>query len=82
MAYIEGEQRSQHTLFLTTLDEVIPQDHVCRVIRSSPAAATKIRGLSVPVHPHACDESLVQVCRIPHASDASVCVFLRPKHSS
>src|SRR5215471_8685722 len=34
MAYIEGEHRSQHTLFPTTLDELIPQDHVCRVIEA------------------------------------------------
>jgi transposase len=34
MAYIEGEQRSQHTLFPTTLDELIPEDHVCRVIEA------------------------------------------------
>jgi len=34
MAYIEGEQRSQHTLFPTTLDELIPQDHVWRVIEA------------------------------------------------
>src|SRR5208282_2825196 len=31
MAYIEGEQRGQHTLFPTTLDELISEDHVCRV---------------------------------------------------
>ena len=34
MAYIEGEHRSQHTLFPTILDELIPQDHVCRVIEA------------------------------------------------
>ena len=34
MAYIEGEHRSQHNLFPTTLDELIPQDHVCRVIEA------------------------------------------------
>jgi len=34
MAYIEGEQRGQHTLFPTTLDELIPEDHVCRVIEA------------------------------------------------
>src|SRR5205809_5123631 len=34
MAYIEGEQRGQHTLFPTTLDELIPQDHVWRVIEA------------------------------------------------
>jgi transposase len=34
MAYIEGEERGQHTLFPTTLDELIPQDHVCRVIEA------------------------------------------------
>ena len=34
MAYIEGGQRGQHTLFPTTLDELIPQDHVCRVIEA------------------------------------------------
>jgi hypothetical protein len=34
MAYIEGEQRSQHGLFPTTLDELISEDHVCRVIEA------------------------------------------------
>src|SRR5690242_12956359 len=34
MAYIEGEHRSQHNLFPTTLDELIPEDHVCRVIEA------------------------------------------------
>jgi transposase len=34
MAYVEGEARSQHTLFPTTLDELIPEDHVCRVIEA------------------------------------------------
>jgi transposase len=34
MAYIGGEARSQHTLFPTTLDDLIPQDHVCRVIEA------------------------------------------------
>jgi transposase len=34
MAYIGGEARSQHTLFPTTLDDLIPQDHVWRVIEA------------------------------------------------
>lgn len=34
MAYIEGELRGQHTLFPSTLDELIPADHVCRVIEA------------------------------------------------
>lgn len=34
MAYIQGEQRNQHTLFPTTLDDLIPEDHVCRVIEA------------------------------------------------
>src|ERR1700688_2157713 len=34
MAYIEGEQRGQHTLFPTALDELISEDHVCRVIEA------------------------------------------------
>src|SRR6266852_4018965 len=34
MAYIGGEARSEHTLFPTTLDDLIPQDHVCRVIEA------------------------------------------------
>src|ERR1700737_5485627 len=32
MAFIQGEGRSQGTLFPVTLDELIPEDHVCRGI--------------------------------------------------
>lgn len=32
MAFIQGEGRNQGTLFPVTLDELIPEDHVCRVI--------------------------------------------------
>jgi hypothetical protein len=32
--YIQGEQRGQHTLFPTTLDDLISEDHVCRVIEA------------------------------------------------
>ena len=32
MGFIQGEGRTQGTLFPVTLDELIPQDHVCRVI--------------------------------------------------
>ncbi len=34
MAYIEGEARGQHALFPSTLDDLIPADHVCRVIEA------------------------------------------------
>lgn len=34
MAYIQGEARGQHTLFPSTLDELMPADHVCRVIEA------------------------------------------------
>lgn len=34
MAYIQGEARGQHTLFPSTLDELLPADHVCRVIEA------------------------------------------------
>ena len=34
MAYIQGEARGQHTLFPSTVDELIPDDHVCRVIEA------------------------------------------------
>ena len=34
MAFIEGEARGQGTMFPVTLDELIPGDHVCRVIEA------------------------------------------------
>ena len=34
MAYIRGEAREQTTMFPVTLDELIPGDHVCRVIEA------------------------------------------------
>ena len=34
MAFIQGEARAQGTMFPVTLDELIPQDHVCRVIEA------------------------------------------------
>jgi transposase len=34
LAYIQGEARGQHALFPTTLDDVVPVDHVCRVIEA------------------------------------------------
>jgi transposase len=34
MAYIRGEARQQTTMFPVTLDELIPADHVCRVIEA------------------------------------------------
>lgn len=34
MGFIQGEARGQHTLFPTTLDDLIPADHVCRVIEA------------------------------------------------
>ncbi len=32
MSYIQGEGRSQGTLFPVVLDDLVPLDHVCRVI--------------------------------------------------
>jgi hypothetical protein len=34
MAYIRGEAREQTTKFPVTLDELIPADHICRVIEA------------------------------------------------
>ncbi len=34
MAYIRGEARAQTTMFPVTLDELIPADHMCRVIEA------------------------------------------------
>ncbi len=32
MGYIRGEGRNQGTLFPVVLDDLVPSDHVCRVI--------------------------------------------------
>lgn len=32
MAFVRGQDRSQSTLFPVTLDELVPDDHVCRVV--------------------------------------------------
>ena len=32
MPYIAGEGRTQGTLFPVTLDDLVPADHICRVI--------------------------------------------------
>lgn len=34
MGFIQGEERGQGTMFPVTLDELIPADHVCRVIEA------------------------------------------------
>jgi transposase len=34
LAYIQGEAGGQHTLFPSTLDDLIAADHVCRVIEA------------------------------------------------
>jgi transposase len=34
MGFIQGEARGQQTLFPSTLDDLIPGDHVCRVIEA------------------------------------------------
>jgi transposase len=34
LAYIQGEARGQHALFPATLDDLVPVDHVCRVIEA------------------------------------------------
>jgi hypothetical protein len=32
MGYIQGNGRSQRTLFPVVLDDLVPADHICRVI--------------------------------------------------
>jgi hypothetical protein len=34
MSFIQGEDRGQGTLFPVTLEELIPEDHLCRVIEA------------------------------------------------
>ena len=34
LTYIQGEARGQQALFPSTLEELIPADHVCRVIEA------------------------------------------------
>ena len=35
MAYIQGEGRGQGSLFPVVLDDLVPPDHICRVINAS-----------------------------------------------
>ena len=44
MGYIRGEAREQRTMFPVTLDELIPADHLCRVIEAF-AARLNLGGL-------------------------------------
>lgn len=34
MGYIQGEARNQQTLFPMALDDLVPADHLCRVIEA------------------------------------------------
>ena len=34
MAYIQGEGRSQGTLFPVVLDDLVPANHMCRVVEA------------------------------------------------
>ena len=34
MSYIHGEARNQQALFPVALDDLVPTDHVCRVIEA------------------------------------------------
>ena len=34
MGFIQGEARGQHAMFPTTLDDLIPENHLCRVIEA------------------------------------------------
>ena len=34
MAYIQGEGRSQSTLFPVVLDDLVPANHMCRVVEA------------------------------------------------
>ena len=40
MAYIRGEAREQTTMFPLTLDELIAEDHICRVIEGFDGCAS------------------------------------------
>ena len=44
MGYIQGEGRSQGTLFPAVLDDLVPADHVCRVIDARVAPVPRTWG--------------------------------------
>jgi hypothetical protein len=48
MGYVQGEGRTQATLFPVTLEELIPDDHVCRVIDAFVDWIWRVWDLSAP----------------------------------
>ena len=72
MSYIQGEGRSQGALFPVVLDDLIPSDHVCRVLDAFVTAQRWRSWASRELKP----QRLAALATIPAIYSSSTCMAI------